>query len=387
MSKTFSGQQLRLARLAAGLSLRGLHNRIRGAASVQSLSLYERGQVEPKAALMRTLAAALAVPADMLLREDITLTCARYRATGREEASTRRIVESRIQLAMRGILEAERAVGRQVIGMTALPAGSREPPTSPVAAEAAALALRSHWGLGVAPLPCMVDLLERRGLRVLEVSVEGFDGCVADLEFSSSDRDEGRRQEIALTFNPDHWGERTRFTLAYEIAQLLFGQPLENSADVAAKWFAGALLMPRVLVHEYLGRKRTQVAWEELFEAKRTFGVSIQALTHRCRDIGLFDDKLHKALFRRFEELGWRRAPYEEPFSIPKGIESPRILRRLTVRAVSEGSMSIENAAALFGVEEEDIRDGIENPASARGSLGFGPGAINRAGHLPIPGA
>ena len=364
MDKTFSGQQLKSARLAAGLSLRGLHNRIRGAASAQSLSLYERGEVEPKPSLVRTLAAALAIPVERLfLSPSVVLTHARYRARPQDDASLRQLVESRIQLAMPALLESEQAVGRRILGADALPVGNAEHPTSPVSAEAAALALRSHWGLGVAPLPNLVDLLERRGFRVLGISVDGFDGCVADLEFASTDGSGSDRQELVLTFNPDHWGERTRFTLAYELAQLLFPHLDHPSADISAKWFAGAFLMPRVLIHEYFGRRRSKVGWAELFHSKSIFGVSVQALTHRCRELGVFDGKLHKALFNSFEDLGWRQPPFQEPHFIPKGTEKPRILLRLATRAVCEDSMSITQAAAVLGVEESELTHEIETLA------------------------
>ena len=46
-------------------------------------------------------------------------------------------------------------------------------------AEQAALGLRIHWGLGLDPIPNLVDLLEARGVKVLAMRLANIDELTA----------------------------------------------------------------------------------------------------------------------------------------------------------------------------------------------------------------
>ena len=59
------------------------------------------------------------------------------------------------------------------------------------------------------------------------------------------------------------------------------------------------------------GKRRTSVGWEELFQLKQLFRVSVQALTYRCKDLGIFSQALFRRLFDEFERQGWRHPPLQ----------------------------------------------------------------------------
>ena len=65
-------------------------------------------------------------------------------------------------------------------------------------------------------------------------------------------------------------------------------------AEKAAHRFAGAFLMPAEALWSEVGKRRTAVGWDELFKLKQLSGVSVQALTYRCKDLGMFN----RTLFR-----------------------------------------------------------------------------------------
>ena len=363
MSETFSGQQLRSARLAAGLSLRGLETRLRGAASAQSLSLYEREEVVPRPALVRQLGVVLGVDV-VRLREPrrAHVRDAWYRGLVAEDRRLRSLVESRLEVRLPGILAREAAVGHRWTGPGVLPVTSEALPTSPAGVESGALALRSHWGLGVMPVPNLVRTLEHRGIRVIEVEADGFDGCVADIEIERTGSEATR--ESSFVINPTHWGERTRFTLAYGLGGFLFPKARQEKDGRRAKWFAGAFLVPRTLLQQYLGKKRKALAWAELFEAKRHFGMSIQGLIHRCADADVIDSTLQRTLLKGAEERGWRERPYEEPHSIPHGEESPQLIENLLLRAAQEQHLPPGRVSTLLGLTVEELRTRLEGHAA-----------------------
>ena len=46
--------------------------------------------------------------------------------------------------------------------------------------------------------------------------------------------------------------------------------------------------MPAEALWAAMGKRRSSIGWEELFDLKQLFGVSVQALTYRCKDLGIF---------------------------------------------------------------------------------------------------
>ena len=126
--------------------------------------------------------------------------------------------------------------------------------------------------------------------------------------------------------------------------------------------------MPAEALRAEMGARRSSIGWSELFDLKQLFGVSVQALTVRCRDLGIFDTALYQRLFRDFSRFGWRSPPYEEPF--PRPGERPRRFERLCFRALAEGGVSEAKAAELLGVSVRVLHRRMEEPP---GTGGTGP--------------
>ena len=96
--------------------------------------------------------------------------------------------------------------------------------------------------------------------------------------------------------------------------------------------------MPADALRMEIGRRRTYIGWSELFSLKRLFGVSVQALVYRCRDLGIVNESLFKRLFRDMSRFGWRSPPYREPEQIRA--EQPSRFERLWSRALAEHLLS-----------------------------------------------
>ena len=83
---------------------------------------------------------------------------------------------------------------------------------------------------------------------------------------------------------------------------------------------------------------RRSIGRSELFDLKQLFGVSVQALVMRGRDIGIFSAPLVRELFGEFKRRGWRDPPYEEPHTLEG--ELPGRFQRICFRVVAEGAIS-----------------------------------------------
>ena len=118
--------------------------------------------------------------------------------------------------------------------------------------------------------------------------------------------------------------------------------------------------MPADAARTEIGRRRTSIGWGELFNLKRVFGVSVQAIVYRCRDLSIINDSLFRRLFRDMSRFGWRSPPYPEPQQIEP--ERPSRFERLCSRALAENVISEAKAAELLGKSVRDVHQWMEQP-------------------------
>lgn len=352
------GQRLKLARSAAGLSLRGLSARIGFRVTAQAIGKYERGESTPSSEVLAAISDALSVSMRYLTGDkETTLTVVEFRkkkiATKREENQVKAGV---MQFVDRYLMVEE------YLGLTSVNWDKpREVPYPVVSnldeADRAAHSLRRSWGLGLDPIPSLMELVEEHGIKVLSVSLVNIDGLMALVNRA----DESTVPVIVV--NRDTWGERQRLTMAHELGHLVMDVSEKIDEEKAAYRFAGAFLMPAEVLWAAIGKHRTSVGWEELFELKQLFGVSVQALTYRCKELGIFSDTLYRHLFRAFTRLGWRRPPYQEPISIDG--EVPKRYERLCLRALSEGALSDTKVAELLNTSTKELNRRMTEPPQA----------------------
>ena len=358
-----TGRRLKLARTEAGLSLRGLSRAIGSLVTAQALGKYERGESMPRSEVLQAVADAIRVPVSYLAGEPeqtLALTAVAFRS----RAIAGRRQERRVEAHVLRLLERYAAV-EDVLHLPAAawrewdkPDGAPYPVTHLDHAEQGAKDVRIHWGLGSEPVPDLGELLEGRGVKVVTTDLG------ADLDgLQTYVKRAGGQQTPAILVHPDAWGERQRFTMAHELAHLAL-RPDGVDAEAAAHRFAGAFLMPAEALRAEVGARRTAIGLSELFHLKRLFGASAQAITYRCRVLGIFGQPLYRRLYDQFRDRGWLDPPYEEPFSLPKGTK-PRRFERLCLRALAEGAVTHAKAAELLGVTLDQLRRLMEEPPDA----------------------
>lgn len=164
--------------------------------------------------------------------------------------------------------------------------------------EAAAAALRSHWGIGSKPIPHMTQLLEAKGIRVFSLSemnknVDAF-SCW--------------RGEVPYVFlNTFKSAERSRFDAAHELGHLVLhihGASGQRDVEREADQFASAFLIPRGDLISHMPTITTSL--NQLIAAKVRWGVSVAALARAARDAGLVSEWHYRELCRKMSTLGYR---------------------------------------------------------------------------------
>jgi Zn-dependent peptidase ImmA (M78 family) len=353
------GKRLKLARSAAGLSLRNLADRIGNRVSAQQIGKYERDEDVPGSGVLIALSHALGVSVDYLVGDqEMVLEGVEFR---KKQISSKK-EQAQIQAKALHLIERYLMV-EEILG---LPSAEWDKPREapfPVVqigdADRAAQYLREHWNLGIDPIPNLVELLEERGIKVLVVdSEEKIDGLSAQVR-----RSHGEPVPVIVIRRGVH-GERQRFNLAHELGHMVMDvQGDDRFREKAAHRFAGAFLMPAEALWSNVGRHRSSIGWSELFALKQLLGASVQAITYRCGDLGIFPPVLSERLFREFSRLGYRSAPNYEPNRLSE--EKAGRFDRLCYRALAEGAISEPKTAELLNITVRELNRRMEEPAPA----------------------
>jgi Zn-dependent peptidase ImmA (M78 family)/transcriptional regulator with XRE-family HTH domain len=352
------GQRLKLARSAAGLSLRELQARIGNRVTAQAIGKYERNEDVPSSGVMIALAEALSVSLDYLAGEqDMVLDGIEFR----KKQITSKKEEAQVQAKALHLIERYLMV-EDILGLQSAqwdkPREAPYPVREVADAERAAQNLRAHWNLGIDPIPNLVELLEDRGIKVLIVeSQENIDGLAALV------RRANKEPVRVIVIRHGIHGERQRFNLAHELGHMVMDATGdERFREKAAHRFAGSFLMPAEVLWSNVGQHRSSMGWSELFALKKLVGASVQSITYRCSDLGIFPPSLSQRMFREFSRLGYRSGPDYEPNHLPE--EMPGRFKRLCYRALAEEAISEPKAAELLNITVRELNRRMEDPSA-----------------------
>lgn len=333
-----SNPRLKQLRLARGLSLEELAAELGGIVTKQALSKYEQGKARPSPLVLNKLAAVLRVKAAHLWNEPtVNVEFVAYRKRSalpkreqeKVESLTIHMLEERVRL---------QSLTEQA-GQVDLPI-KRWAVQKLEDAECAAEELRRNWNLGLDPIASFVSVLEDHSIQVVEIDADDrFDGISA----IASD-DEGRTLGAAVVTRRGVPGERQRLNLAHELGHLILNVAAKVDEEKAAFRFGAALLAPAVAVLRETGTKRTLIQTAELLLLKRRFGLSMQALLFRLRELRVITESNYKQWCMDINRLGWRK---QEPGELPP--EQPQWLRQQVLRLLAEGLISREDAETALG--------------------------------------
>lgn len=346
-------RRLQQARTMRCLSLRGLESAIGGTVSHNALAKYERGDMLPGSDVLIALSDALLQPVDFFFRPfKVEVSQVRFRKKARLGVARQKAVRELAVDYVERYREAEELVGD--VRTFERPLSNRAIST-PEEAERAAAELREVWKLGHDPLPNVFELMESKGIKVLEVPDDDrdFDGLSADTEA-------GPVVVIASHLNTNL--PRKRMTEVHELGHVVV--PVDAKVDEKTEEklmgvFAGAFLLPADSFTEAFGRNRHRFAVAELVEIKARFGVSIMAIMRRALSLGLIGDPTYKSFCVITSQWGWRSKgePGDERYL---GCESDGRFRQLVRRAVAEEVISLSKGAALLGEPLSRVRHDLE---------------------------
>ena len=156
-----------------------------------------------------------------------------------------------------------------------------------------------------------------------------------------------------IFFNESLLGDRQRFSLAYELGQLIMHTfsivPLDRSVSHEANAFAAEFLMPaKDIVTDF----KDGVTIPLLGELKRKWKVSMISLLYRADDLGLLSPNQKRYLIQQFNQLKIRR---REPMELDIAKEQPRLIQRWIADFRSKTKLGVVEMAALLFLNVDEF--------------------------------
>lgn len=340
------GARIEQARRLRGLSQRELADRIDR--SKTTVSKYEREITLPDSAKLMDIAEALDIDLSYFLRNprvgDIEPAYRKFSSMLVKEENA--IVE-RIRDWLERYLEVE-----SILNVDALdfewPEGVPYRVSSMEEVEQAALHLRDAWEIGRDPIENLTERLEDHALRVGSIEApDDFDACAFEVQVDGG--------IPVVMFNEKYPGDRQRFSIAHELGHLVLEVEGELKEEKACDRFSGAFLVPRDVFVNDVGEERRRISQRELELLKQKYGVSMQALVYRMKDLGIIRQNYYRRIFQWINKSGYKKEEPGEP--VPR--EQPRRFERMVQHALAEEYITDRRAAELLDRDADDLPEPV----------------------------
>lgn len=332
--EAFDPNRLTQARNLAGMTKRRVAESL--GVTPAAVSQYELGTNRPRPDLIPRLAEALNVPTAFFLSGRpygrLDPSAAHFRSLRSTRSYQRAKAVAFTEQAWELTYALEKRVQLPVVDLPGFAGGEVEPgtelPNDPVAA---ARALRSMWNLGTGPIAHLVRRLEAHGIVVL---IPQRDDDLRTVDAFSTSR--LPRPIIVLTTNKADDIYRHRFTAAHELGHLILHSeptPGDIVQEREADAFAAEFLTPRDSI---LSELPARTDLHRLSHLRNTWGVSVDSLVYRCRELGLMSDSAASRAYQRLHTLRDQPGFAPDPISGYPG-EQPALLAQAFALASGEG--------------------------------------------------
>jgi Zn-dependent peptidase ImmA (M78 family)/DNA-binding XRE family transcriptional regulator len=345
MNQLFA-ERLKSARMMNGLSLQDLADKLQNKVTRQAIHKYEKGEVMPDSEMLNYLCEVLGVRPDYFTRETLVeLGSISFRKIDKLPAKEQSIIIERTREFLERYIELEELLGIckpfESMKLTESISSIRD-------VENAASVLREEWNLGNNPIPNVIELLEEKNIKVILLNAgDGFDGLQTWVS--------GKKiPVIVLNQSTLKSNDRIRFSAFHELGHLLL--PMEGMDEkLAEKYchvFAGAMLLPEMVVKSEFGEKRSKISIQELGIVKQQYGISLQALIYRIHERGIISAYYKNYYYQYIINMGWKT---EEPYKL-SNVEVSNRFDQLLYRALSEEIITVSKAASLKNMKVSEFR-------------------------------
>ncbi len=153
-----------------------------------------------------------------------------------------------------------------------------------------------------------------------------------------------------IVVNKNMTPERTRSTIAHELAHMMFNLDSNVDEEEFATKVSGAFLITKNDVIREVGIHRRAIT-KDLIATCKEYGISMLLLVKRLSQANVISSSVEKDFYIRAGKAGWR---INEPSWADKR-EKPLLFEQLVFRAINEEDISIQKGVELLQIPYADV--------------------------------
>lgn len=358
VSQAFDTRRLIQARRLSGLNKTALARQV--GVSPMAVGHWEMGSNQPSSSHLSSLALTLDVPVAFFAAgrpyAHVSESDAHFRSLRKTPATQRQKATAFVEQVWEITFALEKHVRLPAVDLPGFIDGESTP--LGVDPATAARMVRQAWGLGLGPIPRVVRTMEKHGI-IVTLSRFAGDATPTIDAFSTS-----RLPRPIVVLTPERALDvfRHRFTAAHELGHLvLHGDAVHGDArlEKEADEFAAEFLTP---ASEITPRLPSRLNLQTLDKLSKEWGVSLESLIYRCRELGTISEAVYRRAFQRLNQLRkvelFVHSPVEQhPGEVPAMLQGAFRLAEdhgLSLNALSEElALKPGRVRMLLGYEDQ----------------------------------
>lgn len=329
------GKRLANARKIKCLSQRELCEKLGGIVSSNAIAKYEAGKMLPSSTTLIALSKALGMEIDYFFRP-FTFQIDADKFEFRKKSSLGKKQENALKETIIAQIEKYLEVESITHDDKHFDIDFRNETVS-TSNDARALAnrLREKLDLGTDCIPNPIEVLESRGVKVIEVEANNkFDGsCVCE------------NQIPVIVLNKHTCSERKRLTLFHELAHLILSFAEHADKERLCNIFANEVLLPSAVLKQMIGERRKNISLVELKDIQRLYGISVEAIMAKARQLSIINESQYRSFCISLNKSDALKEKIRETV-YPQ--EHTTRYERIVYKALSDELISASKAANLL---------------------------------------
>ena len=339
-------KRLKNARIMKGLSMDSLVKAMGNSVSKMTISKYENCKLSPSSTVLIELSKALEMPIDYFFRPFTQkIDSIKFR---KNNSNLSVKVENSIKESVFDFIERYRYIEEICDSSVTFDYALKSLVSKDEDVIEAAYSLREIWNIGEDGIVNVIELLEERGVKVLEMdlpnSLDGLSAVVNEIY-------------PVVILNVKMPSERKRFTALHELGHLILtfaSSVLEKEEERFCNIFASEMLIPDAVFKIKLGTSRHDISYLELWAIQVQYGISPDALMYKAKSSGIINEERYRS-FCIQKNRNERFKDIIEQSLYPK--EKSYRFQSLVYKALSNELISISKAATLLSQSVEQVRE------------------------------
>ena len=309
---TFQGDNLRLSRLVAGLSLNDLGERV--GTTRQYIQQIEKDSKSPSEDLIDALTYELNVEKSFFftpITNHIKEEECHFRKLKTTLVSAKRECTAKATLMNKLVDTLDETLKLPKINFPSYDVSNL------IETEKSAIESRSFWGLGDGPIKNMIRVLENAG-----AVVASFGEISEKVDALSI-----HRKRPIILLNESKSSPRIRMDLAHECAHIILHSGIETGdkdTEDQADYFASTFLLPRTaLLAEYGTSRRPKLDWNRIKNIKIKWGVSTRSIIYRLNQLSIINPSQYRTANIHLSKTGQTKSEW---YDNDIALEKPELL-------------------------------------------------------------